>query len=441
MLKRAISFLLVLCLALTAFAEVRKSMVYHSKNKTVECRVTEANDLVVFGNPDNVKDFEAHIKMEFWGENYISFCEEGIKGEPTLKDDVIELDLGTRKLQWFKDGTSILKWIEILNEKPVSNKWSLKISDADQFNYFYQRPLAELALEIPGSRIEYFEREGKDWIKLIYPEGGPLVFSERPLEIEGSYAVKHKTKRDHIVGRVNYRTGKVLHIPRPKAVDATGKWVWCSIQVKNGIYTRTTPQEFFDTASYPVIINDDFGKTGVGNSASALNADRLGANGPYSPEFDGDATSVSWYFYALTPNVTFGFHNESGGEPTTKVRDTAEGVALTDEWTLLDLDSSAAVSSGTNYFVSVNAEGTVGGRYDDETESYWYEGKSYVGGTLADFSNPSELTSHCFSAFVTYTPTGATGGQVIFINLSSMGYGFSGFGLILVLAIIRKLRR
>lgn len=34
----------------------------------------------------------------------------------------------------------------------------------------------------------------------------------------------------------------------------------------------------------------------------------------------------------------------------------------------------------------------------------------------------------------------APGGQVIFINFASIGYGFGGFGLILVLAIIRRLR-
>ena len=80
------------------------------------------DNLVVIGNPSVASEFQSHVRMGvFEGEDSISFCEEGVKGVPTVKDEIITLDLATRKESWFRDGRN-LHWVEVLKEKPASNK-------------------------------------------------------------------------------------------------------------------------------------------------------------------------------------------------------------------------------------------------------------------------------------------------------------------------------
>lgn len=90
----------------------------------------------------------------------------------------------------------------------------------------------------------------------------------RPENVEGSYAVYHATKRDNFVGGKEYKTGKAFHIYRPKAIDADGAEVWCELAIDEqaGILTVTVPQNWLDTASYPVRVDPTVGYTSLGAS-------------------------------------------------------------------------------------------------------------------------------------------------------------------------------
>ncbi|MBA7706476.1 hypothetical protein ES703_115330 [subsurface metagenome] len=87
-----------------------------------------------------------------------------------------------------------------------------------------------------------------------------------PLNVEGSYAVYHATKKNN-----QYMTGKAFHIYRPIAEDALGNKAWCAIHIDGYIdpknLTITIPQQFLDEATYPVSIDPDFGFTTIGASA------------------------------------------------------------------------------------------------------------------------------------------------------------------------------
>ena len=137
----------------------------------------------------------------------------------------------------------------------------------------YQSRFEDLLSKVPGSKIEYYTEDDVEWIRFVYPPGGGIICDERPLDVDGSIVVYHKTKHDHIVGYKNYRIGKVLHIPRPKAIDKDGNWVWCDIRAKDGVYTRTIPQSFLDSAVYPIIINDTFGYWSTGGGKASLGQD------------------------------------------------------------------------------------------------------------------------------------------------------------------------
>lgn len=390
-------------------------------------RETIADCNVTIGNPDVSAEFQSHVKMEFWGENYICLHEEGVKGTPTLKDENISLDLPERKLEWFKgDGavgfggiSGVLHWVEILKEKPLSNKWSLKISDAGQFRYLYQKPLSEIANEVSGSVLEYLSSEGVDYVQLTYPNKADGVV-RRPLEIEGSYAVYHNTKRDNYVGGKNYRTGKVLHIPRPKAVDAKGKWSWCSLHIEDGVYTRTIPQKFLDEAVYPVRINDTFGYNTVGGSDHGWQTGYIYAASA-SPASDGSATSVSLYLASGgAQDVTMGIYDEVSGDPDTLLKSTGGGQAVAQpDWTPQNLDSALAVLAANTYWIAATVSANMTGKFDADTGNGKHDAFTYdTGEMIADF-NSDGAQNRVYSLYVTYTPSGASdAGQIIFINMN-----------------------
>jgi len=86
-----------------------------------------------------------------------------------------------------------------------------------------------------------------------------------PLNVEGSYAVYHATKKNN-----QYMTGKIVHVYRPIAEDALGNKAWCDIEVDRYIDPTnmrvTIPQQFLDEATYPVTIDPDFGYSTEGGS-------------------------------------------------------------------------------------------------------------------------------------------------------------------------------
>lgn len=369
----------------------------------------QLNNVVVFGNPDNTKDFEAHVRMEFWGEDNIQLYDEGIKGIPTLDGEKLKLDLPDKSIEWRKSGNA-LKWIITLKKKPATNKYSFKLGgNWRDFNFGYQRPLAKA---FPEATIEYFDKNGVPWIRAIHPPGVPMVYCERPLNVEGSYAVTHKIKRDHILGQMDYSTGKVLHIPRPQVVDAIGKSEWVSLHIENGIYTGTIPQKFLDEAVYPVIINDEFGYTDVGGSDGLSSADYVNACGPFSPAADGSATAIALYTSeSAGKKITLGFWNDTGATyPKDRQRDTAELDTLDPDWTSGSLDSAIDVSAATLYWLGFNQATTDSHHYWDtgQTGKKWkYKSQAYSAGTLVTPypAGAAEYDEYLFSIKITYTPS------------------------------------
>ena len=130
--------------------------------------------------------------------------------------------------------------IEIeLKSKPATNKFDFTITGAENLDFFYQ---PELTAEEIAEGVS------------------------RPENVVGSYAVYHKTKANHRVGSTNYATGKAYHIFRPKAIDASGVETWAELLYLNGVLIVTVPQQFLDSAVYPVTIDPTFGYTSLGAS-------------------------------------------------------------------------------------------------------------------------------------------------------------------------------
>src|SRR3990167_7285944 len=130
----------------------------------------------------------------------------------------------------------------LLKEKPDTNKFVFQIDGAENLDFFYQPPLTQADTD----EISY-----------------------RPDNVVGSYAVYHKTKRDHRKGSTNYAVGKFAHIYRPKAIDANGVGVWAELNYESGTLSVIVPQSFLDGAVYPVKVDPTFGYTSIGGSNSS----------------------------------------------------------------------------------------------------------------------------------------------------------------------------
>lgn len=227
------------------------------KDTTYEV-VLPLGDKVEIGDKSSV-DFKPHIKLNRWdGECFIAVkpanlveeeieyevdedkvkCKYKVKYEDDTEEEfeaefypleprtIIAKDKDGKDVKFKQCELGGFEFEVILKKKPKTNKIVLDI-ETQGLKFYYQ------------------------------PELTPEEIAEgcvRPDNVVGSYAVYHATKSNHIIGQTNYRDGIAFHIYRPKITDALGKWVWgeLSLDERAGTLTTTIPQDFLDSAVYPI---------------------------------------------------------------------------------------------------------------------------------------------------------------------------------------------
>lgn len=184
----------------------------------------------------------------------------------------------------------------------------------------------------------------------------------RPDNVVGSYAVYHSHKRDNhrlSDGREeNYGCGKFGHIYRPKAVDATGKWAWCKMNIADGHLVIIAPQEFLDRAKYPVTIDPIIGTDSAGASIWDFNRVKTANNMCDSiiTAMSCNGTVTSGSAYACLDNSDAGnswgrmcIWRDNPGPPENNKEDSPRDI----------YSSVVTLSSKTPQWVGFNLEGTV----------------------------------------------------------------------------------
>lgn len=129
---------------------------------------------------------------------------------------------------------------------------------------------------------------------------------ERPIHVVGSYAIYHSEGKTGNFPDVSYQSGKVGHIYRPQMVDANGERVWgdLSIDVENDTLTVTIPQDFLDTATYPVhhASGTTFGYGTMG--ASSANAGNIILILPATTASDAGGKSLTYIAFGTRSQST-----------------------------------------------------------------------------------------------------------------------------------------
>jgi RHS repeat-associated protein len=242
-------------------------------------------------------------------------------------------------------------------EKPDTNIFNFAVSGTENLDFFYQPPLTKEPFEqgiVSCTETQCFDAENQ-------------VVIERPENVVGSYAVYHKTKKDYRLGEINYGTGKAFHIYRPKAIDANGKEVWGELHYSDGNLSVTIPQEFLDTAAYPIRVDPTFGYTTVGASSSSSSSSSIvGTRATLSEE--GEITSISAYLsssWGSGENVKGGLFSASGSTGTYLSEETEQiaGPKTSGAWYTFNFNDPAVLNSG-DYFISMWSSASVTWRAD-----------------------------------------------------------------------------
>ncbi len=329
----------------------------------------------------------------------------------------------------------------VLKSKPATNDIHFTIEGAD-YNFFYQPALDEehngdslsedakvlkaalVQRILGGESIEDIVKSLPKEEKYIVGEVDHCtetdcynifgtVIDHRPENVVGSYAVYSKTKKNHEIGKENYRAGKVAHIYRPKIIDANGNWVWGDMKMQGNQLVVTVPQDFLDNGAYPITVDPALGyNTDPQSSTVVTQSQILGmyySSSVTMPE-DGTAQSV-WVWWAAgdfdVSNAKMGIYTFTT-LPDSYIDTTAEMTSFpgTAGW-LEFTGASASLTSGVSYVpvwwhLADWKEGNLG--YDSGAEGeYWLDNETYGGSWPSTFTNDGHDTYRIFGAYIEYT--------------------------------------
>lgn len=340
-------------------------------------------------------------------------------GEPTLAERVLDKrkkEVITETVSDFEGG---FKVDILLNERPDTNVFCYAIEGAENYDFFYQPPLTPE--EIANG-------------------------DTRPPEIEGSYAVYHKTLANHRTGGENYATGKVMHIPRPQvwSMSDVDTKVWADMDYSNGNLCVTVPQDFLDTAKYPVRVDPTFGYTSIGGSrivgycSSGSGAQRIGkifdvpesgtiqeiVIGASHSSVTDDADTALFLSY---PNNVTNSHSQ--------IASTSKRITYTSTGTFYTASTSNEEFYGGTKIISVVCDGTdvvsgnvaihgdTGSTTLEYTELFGL-GAGYTNAQENPWTIAGSVLSNMLSMYVTYTASEITNGSLQSNGVKGSDIGF-----------------
>lgn len=203
------------------------------------------------------------------------------------KRDYVESEIGDAKSDDFFPQVKVKRWDnevnlsirykhkgegkETVEEKDGKVIWKKGKEEARFYEIDGAHEFEIILDEKPESNVVEFtiQTKGLDFFYQGEPTEADIALGmERPENVIGSYAVYSSQKKINYTHGKNYGVGKICHIYRPKIIDANENWVWADLTIdeKRGIMKIDIPQEFLDSAAYPVIVDPTIGYDSVGAS-------------------------------------------------------------------------------------------------------------------------------------------------------------------------------
>lgn len=267
--------------------------------------------------------------------------EEGIKvkydmGEPDLAEKLTDKRKKQVVTETVTDFDGGFKVDIVLSERPDSNVFCYEIEGHENYDFFYQSQLSEEQMnegwsqspEIEGSYAVYHKTLQNNEVERVATTSdtrfeNEKIITQEELEAgftDGSIYSEKKEGEDWEYVRVvhDYKTGKVMHIPRPQVweignEDATT--VWADISYDTGQLCVTVPQDYLDKADYTngVRVDPTFGYTSIGGSNLTI--------GDADPDRDWlGGSSASSTETGTIDNVTAALHMRSTSDSSVGIR-------------------------------------------------------------------------------------------------------------------------
>lgn len=289
----------------------------------------------------------------------------------------------------------------IISKLPVDLRWTIPIRYSDNIDIAYQNKVSEYT----GGELE-------DYL---------LGITHRPPPIEGSYRLRHEFKGGINVGgdRI-YETGKIGHLLRPTAVDATGDTLWLD-QLISGYdwdIDGTADLEWWGKAVYPVTIGPTIGDNTTGASTYTSVAHAVGFKVQYGnyTASTGDVVDAAYVYGSTSASTTLslGVYDVGGAVnylPVNRIG-TIDDIALTGSLDWRSRSGSIGLTNGEDYTVCM-------GNFSDGFGTYYYDSNaSNVLSRDADTNGPLN------------DPWGETSNRVyemaMYLNVTAAGDGFTG---------------
>ncbi|MEX0931889.1 MAG: FG-GAP-like repeat-containing protein [Candidatus Paceibacterota bacterium] len=352
------------------------------------------------------------MELSRWGgEVVLGVLYEGVneKGQRKFRTNVLEWSGDRETVVAFpvdasKDaGIGGFEFELILHEKPQTNQFNFTLTGTEDLDFFYQPSLfEEYGFNIVSKTCTETECD---------TDQDGEIDTYRPKHIVGSYAVYHKEKVGYVEGKKDYGTGKLFHIYRPKIIDVDGKTVWGTLTYDNSVLTVVVPQDFLDTATYPVAVDPTFGYETAGGTTVDLNSNEVRVSSSTVP-IDMD-TVEKLTLYVSDPGGYF-------KGIIYKLDDTFEANGLGAEvspigwgggWVDTAFSIEPSLASGTVYYL-----GGIGGA--SKSRMYYDSGVTNQAkyDDSISYTSPSSLTSPIhdarkYSVYATYSTTTGGGGN------------------------------
>jgi len=415
-------------------ASTEKLKLEKVKGKKAYRFLTRNDDEVYIGDPEEKTQFKPQLLLKRWLDEcfiklpigniakQLTFDEENncliwegewftVKVYPIDKTEV-KATINEKEHVFIQNEHGGLEFEAVLKTKPPVNSFSFPI-ETKGLKFYYQPPLTE----------EFNKEECEVWTETyVKTKDGEEIF--RPENVVGSYAVYHATRANMHHSKEDaekYKAGKAFHIYRPKLVDAEGKTAWADLNIdeKKGVLTITLPQEFLDSAAYPVSIDPTFGYTNVGASGLSNSQDVIYGSWFTCPE-SGTAESITAYIQhsASGYNGKCALYKKSDGS---LVQGTLEvEVPTTVQWVTFDFATTPQIEN-IDYWIVVWLQGQ---GFPPLSHSIYFDSETGKGGitytsynSFPDPWNPT-LEDKKYSIYCTYTAGG--GGQTYEINVDAV---------------------
>jgi hypothetical protein len=416
-------------------SEYSSSVISEKSLNQYEIEYPGSGGKIEIGDVSKTGDFKPDLVISTWDKQAefkliaSNTTVEKSQFDTSLSDGAIAASSGEWKFEYkptepkagFNDKGGLDIFITA-KEKPISNSISFSYL-SDTVSPYFQPPLTE---EYKDGWSDEFQADIKVSETQVVNTKDGSVLIERPEYVVDSIAFYADMKAGDMdtSNTGNYRSGKVGHLYRMKAVDAKGNTAWFDWSMPSREQIQLVDKTgFLQTATYPVVIQpvgDTFGYTTIGaNENAGLNYMFMGKAAPTS---NGTVTSISVYIStAYTGNaVKCALYNAS---TLALVATTEEkNISTAPAWFTFNVNGNPSVTSGTNYWIVFWSGGTAAAKLRYDTGAPYgtagYKAQTY--GSYPDPLGTPNLQPSYYSIYASY----ATGGGGYSISNTPSSYNF-----------------